>query len=58
MSAGANGGKLCGAGGGGFMLFIVEPERQEAVRRALSNLIEVPVSYEVHGSRVLVPYAE
>ena len=58
MQAGAAGGKLCGAGGGGFLLFVVEPERQEAVRRALSDLIEVPVSYEVHGSRVLVPYGD
>jgi D-glycero-alpha-D-manno-heptose-7-phosphate kinase len=55
MKAGAEGGKLCGAGGGGCILFIVEPERKDAVREALSDLIEVPVSYEVHGSRVLLP---
>jgi D-glycero-alpha-D-manno-heptose-7-phosphate kinase len=53
--AGAEGGKLLGAGGGGFLLFIVEPERREAVRRALDGLEEVPISYEVHGSRVLSP---
>ena len=53
--AGAIGGKLCGAGGGGFLLFVVAPERQEAVRQALDDLIEVPVGYEVHGSRVLLP---
>jgi D-glycero-alpha-D-manno-heptose-7-phosphate kinase len=55
LEAGAIGGKLAGAGGGGCMLFIVPPESQQAVRAALSDLIEVPVSYEVHGSRVLLP---
>jgi D-glycero-alpha-D-manno-heptose-7-phosphate kinase len=55
MEAGADGGKLCGAGGGGCILFIVSPERQDAVRQALRDLEEVPVSYEVHGSRVLLP---
>ena len=55
MEAGACGGKLCGAGGGGCILFVAEPERQAAVRRALGDLIEVPVGYEVHGSRVLLP---
>jgi D-glycero-alpha-D-manno-heptose-7-phosphate kinase len=55
MEAGATGGKLCGAGGGGCIVFVIDPERQDAVRAALSDLIEVPVSYEVHGSRVLLP---
>ena len=55
LEAGADGGKLCGAGGGGCIVFIVRPERQDHVRRVLSDLIEVPVSYEVHGSRVLLP---
>jgi D-glycero-alpha-D-manno-heptose-7-phosphate kinase len=55
VEAGADGGKLCGAGGGGCILFIVEPERQDAVRATLSDLIEVQVAYEVHGSRVLLP---
>jgi D-glycero-alpha-D-manno-heptose-7-phosphate kinase len=53
--AGASGGKLCGAGGGGCILFVVDPERQDTVRAALSDLMEVKVSYEVHGSRVLLP---
>jgi len=57
MEAGAEGGKLCGAGGGGFLMFIVKPERQEAVRQALSDLKWVPIRYEVHGSRVLYPSA-
>jgi D-glycero-alpha-D-manno-heptose-7-phosphate kinase len=58
IETGADGGKLCGAGGGGCILFIVEPERQDAVRAALSDLIEVPIGYEVHGSRVLLPPGE
>jgi D-glycero-alpha-D-manno-heptose-7-phosphate kinase len=58
MDAGADGGKLCGAGGGGCIVFIVDPERRDRVREALSDLIEVPISYEVHGSRVLLPPGE
>jgi D-glycero-alpha-D-manno-heptose-7-phosphate kinase len=58
IEAGADGGKLCGAGGGGCIVFIVDPERQGRVREALSDLIEVPISYEVHGSRVLLPPGE
>ena len=55
MESGAEGGKICGAGGGGFMLFIVRPEHQEAVRRSLGNLGEITIRHEVHGSRVLLP---
>jgi len=58
MDAGADGGKLCGAGGGGCIVLIVDPERRDRVREALSDLIEVPISYEVHGSRVLLPPGE
>jgi D-glycero-alpha-D-manno-heptose-7-phosphate kinase len=54
--AGAEGGKLCGAGNGGFLLFLVRAEKQRAVRQALSQLLEVPIRYEVHGSRVLLPF--
>ena len=57
IAAGAYGGKLCGAGGGGFLLFIVKPEFQAAVRRALDDLKEVPVAPEVHGSQVCAPFA-
>lgn len=56
LSAGALGGKLCGAGGGGFLLFLVPPERQPAVRRALQDLTEMIVKPEVHGSRVVIPF--
>jgi D-glycero-alpha-D-manno-heptose-7-phosphate kinase len=54
MAAGALGGKLCGAGGGGFLLLLAYPECHAAVRAALSDLQEVPVGFEVHGSRVLL----
>ena len=52
--AGAEGGKICGAGGGGFLLLIVKPENKGAVRRALAGLMEMPIRPEVHGSRVIV----
>jgi D-glycero-alpha-D-manno-heptose-7-phosphate kinase len=58
MDAGAEGGKLCGAGGGGFLLFICRPERQQAVRRALEGLTLVPVGHEVHGSQVCSPFVQ
>ena len=52
--AGAIGGKLLGAGGGGFMLLFVEPERQAAVRAALPRLVEVRFKTGAPGSRVVV----
>jgi D-glycero-alpha-D-manno-heptose-7-phosphate kinase len=58
LQAGAEGGKLCGAGGGGFLLFIVRPERQPSVCRALSCLTQVPVAPEVHGSQVCSPFVQ
>jgi D-glycero-alpha-D-manno-heptose-7-phosphate kinase len=57
MDAGASGGKICGAGAGGFLLFLVRPERQQAVRDALSDLLEVHTRPEVQGSCVLMPAA-
>ena len=51
--AGALGGKLLGAGGGGFLLLYVQPERQEAVRQALGRLKEIPFRFETGGARVL-----
>lgn len=53
-SAGAIGGKLLGAGGGGFVLLFVEPAKQPAVRRALKELIEVDFKIEGAGTRVVV----
>jgi len=51
--AGALGGKLLGAGGGGFLLFYVQKDKQDAVRNALSDLLYVPFKFEVGGSRVI-----
>ena len=56
MEAGADGGKVVGAGGGGFLMFTVPPERQEAVRAALRDTEEVLVNHEVHGSQVVRPF--
>lgn len=53
LRAGAIGGKLLGAGGTGFMVFVVPPERQPAVRAALSHLITVPVTADFTGSRII-----
>ncbi|MCI9422343.1 MAG: kinase [Dorea sp.] len=53
VRAGALGGKLLGAGGGGFLLFYVPLERQEAVRRAMSSLIYIPFEFETEGTRVI-----
>lgn len=58
MDAGADGGKICGAGGGGFLMFIVPPERQAAVRQALSALPQVSVGFESQGTRVLLPMVD
>jgi D-glycero-alpha-D-manno-heptose-7-phosphate kinase len=54
LSAGALGGKLLGAGGGGFMLFFVAPDRREALRARLKNLLCVPFSFSSKGSYVVV----
>jgi len=51
--AGAYGGKLLGAGGGGFLLFFCAPEKQEDLRNALSCYQELPVKMERCGSRVV-----
>jgi D-glycero-alpha-D-manno-heptose-7-phosphate kinase len=53
-SAGALGGKLLGAGGGGFMLFFVPPERRQALRMRLKNLLCVPFTFSNRGSHVVV----
>jgi D-glycero-alpha-D-manno-heptose-7-phosphate kinase len=53
-SAGALGGKLLGAGGGGFMLFYVPPEKRETLRMRLKNLLCVPMRFSSRGSHVVV----
>lgn len=52
-NAGAVGGKITGAGGGGFMLLFVPPGRQEQVRTALNKLIYVPFSFDYSGSQIV-----
>jgi D-glycero-alpha-D-manno-heptose-7-phosphate kinase len=52
-AAGCTGGKLIGAGGGGFMLLFVPPEAQPRVREALRGLLEVPFRFESVGSHVV-----
>lgn len=53
LAAGAVGGKITGAGGGGFMLLFVPPERQAHVREKLDGLINVPFKIEFSGSQIL-----
>ncbi|MBU0778356.1 kinase [Patescibacteria group bacterium] len=53
INAGALGGKLLGAGGGGFVLFFVEPEFQSKVREKLRNLLYVPFKFESLGSQII-----
>jgi D-glycero-alpha-D-manno-heptose-7-phosphate kinase len=52
LRAGASGAKLLGAGGGGFFLVVGPPERQDAVRRALAELREVPVRLAARGTHI------
>jgi D-glycero-alpha-D-manno-heptose-7-phosphate kinase len=52
-TSGALGGKLLGAGGGGFMLLFVPPEKQERVRQCLKRLIYVPFRFEFSGSQII-----
>ena len=54
MDAGAIGGKILGAGGGGFLLIFAKPERHAAIRDRLDKLIHVPFDFEDSGSRVLL----
>ena len=53
IQAGALGGKLLGAGGGGFLLFYVEKEKREAVKKALENLLLIPFNFENTGTEII-----
>jgi D-glycero-alpha-D-manno-heptose-7-phosphate kinase len=53
LAAGALGGKLLGAGGGGFLLLFVPPSNRAGVREALGDLIHVPFKFDFSGSRVI-----
>jgi D-glycero-alpha-D-manno-heptose-7-phosphate kinase len=53
IEAGALGGKLLGAGGGGFLVFYCEPHLQERLRREIDHLHEVPFGFDPHGTKVI-----
>lgn len=53
MASGAKGGKLLGAGGGGFLLFYCDKEHQPRLRSALSDLVEMPFDMENGGTKVV-----
>ena len=53
IDAGALGGKLLGAGGGGFLVFYVQPEKKQAVKEAMKDLLYVPFHFEDGGTRVI-----
>ena len=50
---GALGGKLCGAGGGGFMLLFVPPEKQNTLKKKLEKLVHVPFEFEQAGTQII-----
>lgn len=53
IEAGALGGKLLGAGGGGFLIFYVQPEKQEKVKKAMERLLHIPFEFETGGTQVI-----
>lgn len=53
IAAGALGGKLLGAGGGGFLIYYVQPDKKKALMNAMSNLLYVPFAFEDGGTQVI-----
>lgn len=53
IRADALGGKLLGAGGGGFLIFYVQPEYRDSVMNAMSDLLNIPFRFENGGTRVI-----
>lgn len=53
LNAGATGGKLLGAGGGGFILFIAKPELHEPIKQKLKNMLHVPFAFNKNGSSII-----
>lgn len=53
IKAGALGGKLLGAGGGGFLVFYVQPEKQESVKNAMKDLLYIPFEFENDGTSII-----
>lgn len=54
LEAGAVGGKLLGAGGGGFMLFFAEHKKQDQIKKALSEYLYVPFHFDFEGSKIII----
>ena len=53
IEAGALGGKLLGAGGGGFLIFYVQPEKQKQVRKAMKELMYIPFQFDNEGATII-----
>ena len=53
MSAGAQGGKLCGAGGGGFILFSAKKNKQKKIKDRLKKLLNIPFKFDHTGSQIV-----
>ena len=53
LRAGAEGGKLLGAGSGGFLMFYAPPEKHDAIATALKELRRIPIRFEAQGSRII-----
>jgi len=54
LESGAYGGKICGAGGGGFLMFLAPANKHDLIRKNLSRLKEVKINYETHGTDELL----
>ena len=54
MESGASGGKILGAGNGGFMMFIADPKFHKIIRNKLSNLKEVKFNFDRFGSEIIL----
>ena len=54
IRAGALGGKLCGAGGGGFLLLFAPPQSQPAIKKKLDNMLHIPFRFETLGSQIIL----
>ena len=53
IEAGALGGKLLGAGGGGFLVFYVQPDKQDSVKEAMKDYMRIPFEFENNGTQVM-----
>ena len=58
MNNGALGGKLCGAGSGGFLLLYVPKERQEKIKEGLKDLLYVPFKFDYLGSQIILYHVQ